>query len=122
MPDAATGQRAPWGLRIVLVLLAAGNLFGLWFGLTHRDEVFQLFPRLNSAIWPVYLACPVAGLAGILAMFLWRRWGFWLMMGLGAVVLAIELYAMGWGIHVARIFVVTALLTVCVRPVWGRFR
>ena len=114
--------RSPWPLRIVLALLAAGNIFGFFFGLTRRDAVVAEFPRLGTWIWPVYLACPLAGLIAIVATFQWRRRGFWLLIVLGGVVLAIELYAMGWGIHVSRIFVATVLLFLCARPVWGRFR
>ena len=117
----ASHRRALWGLRIVLALLALGNLFGIIFGLTQREAIFSEFPRLNSALWPIYLACPVAGLAGVAATWAFRRWGFWLLMALGGVILAIELYAMGWGIHVSRLFVSMALLILCARPLWGRF-
>ena len=119
----AAAPRVPlWGLRIVLALLAAGNVFGLFFGLTQREALFAEFPRFDSALWPIYLSCPVAGLIAIAATWRLRTWGFWLLMALGGVVLGIELYVMGWGIHVSRIFVVTALLILCAKPLWGSFR
>ncbi|HEY3176400.1 MAG TPA: hypothetical protein VGK94_11655 [Candidatus Polarisedimenticolia bacterium] len=57
----------------------------------------------------------------ILAMWSWRRWGFWLAMAGSMLVLAIELYTMGFEPHVARVPITMGLLAFLVRPVWSRF-
>lgn len=107
-------------LRLLLCVLALANAYGLFLGLTRRPELTALFPRLDS-LWPVYLACPVMTLVALAAIWLWRKWGVWLAVSTGFLVLAIELYACGPAPHVFRVPVAIALLAITVRSQWAYF-
>ncbi len=89
-------------LRGFIAVLAAMTLFGLRLGITKRAELVAQFPGLGP-VFPLYVAAPALSLAGLAALWLRRRWGLWLCLALGAVVLGIELVAMGPMPHVARV-------------------
>lgn len=107
-------------LRLLLCVLALANAYGLFLGLTRRPELTALFPRLDL-LWPVYLSCPVVTLLALAAIWLWRKWGVWLAVSTGILVMAIELFACGPAPHVFRVPVAIALLAIAVRSQWGAF-
>ncbi|MCC6245031.1 MAG: hypothetical protein IT353_19465 [Gemmatimonadaceae bacterium] len=100
-------------LRLVILLLAAANIFGLYLGLTQRAMLFSMCTRLSD-VWPIYLASPVATLLGLGGLWNQRRWGAWLCIGMAMVVLGLELYGCGPAAHVMRIPVALAVLTAAV--------
>lgn len=89
-------------LRGFVALLVAMTLFGLRFGIARRAELVAQFPGLGP-VFPLYVAAPALSLAGLAALWLRRRWGLWLCLAMGAVVLGIELVAMGPRPHVWRV-------------------
>jgi mRNA interferase MazF len=114
-------ERRPIGLAIVLIIVAAANIFGLIFGLTHREEFFTQFPRFTPELWTVYLLCPPIAIAALAALWFWRKWGLWLAYLVGALVFGIELYALPFGWHLARIIVSVGLITFFAKRAWQRF-
>jgi hypothetical protein len=115
--------RRPLGLAVVLVLLAVTNTFGGIFGLTHRADFFAQFPRLTPSLWNLYLLCPLIGVTAMVAMWFWRKWGFWLACIGAVVVFAIELYVMGPGVwKIFRVPFSLALIIFFIRPVWNQFK
>ncbi len=122
-PAAGSIARRPLGLTVIIVLLALANTFGGIYGLTHRLDFFSQFPRLTSPLWNVYLLCPFIGITAMIAMWFWRRWGFWLACLGAAVVFAIELYVMGPAVgKIYRVPLSLALLIFFIRPVWNQFK
>lgn len=109
--------RRPVPFVVVLSLLAAANLFGLWLGLTRRADFVARYPRLDS-IWPLYAACPAGSLVALAALWFGKRWGFWLAMVCAIAVLGIELFAYGLAPHLLRVPIAVALLIAAVRPPW----
>lgn len=101
----------------VLGLLAAANVFGLWLGVTQRAALIGQWPRLE-ALWPFYLACPMASLGGLWALWLRQKTGFWICLGVAVLACGIELHACGPALHTLRIPVATLLLAAAVWPVW----
>lgn len=99
--------------RAVVLLLAAANVFGLYLGLTQRAMLLGMCSRLEN-VWSFYLASPIVTLIGLAALWGHRRWGAWLSIGMGFVVLALELYGCGPQSHVLRIPLATALLAAVV--------
>ncbi len=114
-------QRGAVPLRALVGLLALANVYGIWLGTTHRSELVETYPRL-AAVWPAYLACPVVSLVALAAVWRMRRWGVWLALFAGAVVMGIELYACGPAPHTLRVPVAMMLLLFAVRPLWARLR
>jgi hypothetical protein len=105
----------------VLIVLASANLFGLYLGLTHRQEFFTRFPRFTPELWAVYLLCPPGALVGLAALWFWKKWGLWLVLVVGGIVLAVELYALPFGWHLARIVASMALVSYFAHRSWQRF-
>ena len=100
-------------LRLVILLLAAANIVGLYLGLTQRAMLISMCLRLSD-VWPIYLASPVATLLGLGGLWSQRRWGAWLCIGMGIVVLGLELYGCGPAAHVMRIPLALAVLSTAV--------
>lgn len=113
--------RRPVGLVVILALLAVGNLYGLTWGLTRAAALQGAYPRLAPPLWYLYLLCPVAGLASIVAVFRWRRWGLHALVALSILVFLIETYALGFGLHLARIPVALGLVLGFAWPVRRAF-
>jgi len=118
---AGRADRRPIGLAAILIIVAAFNVFGLIFGLTHREDFFTQFPRFTPELWAVYLLCPPVGIVALTALWFWRKWGLWLAYFGAALVFSIELYALPFGWHLARIFVSVGLITFFARRSWQRF-
>ncbi len=97
------------GLRAVVLLLAAANIFGFYLGATQREMLVGMCSGLAD-VWPVYSASPLVALIGLAGLWFHRVWGVWLTLGMGIVVLALELYGCGPAPHVARIPVAIALV------------
>lgn len=114
-------KRSSLLLRVTLGLLFLANLFGLVLGLTRKAELLTLLPGLEP-VWPLYLACPVLSLVALGAMWQWRRWGLWLALAVGVMVLAIEVGTGGWAPHVFRVPIAMALLAFAAKTQWSRFR
>jgi MFS superfamily sulfate permease-like transporter len=122
-PSASSIARRPLGLAVIIVLLAVANTFGGIYGLTHRADFFSQFPRLTMSLWNIYQLCPLIGVTAMVAMWFWRRWGFWLACIGAAVVFAIELYVMGPAVwKIFRVPFSLALITFFIRPVWNQFK
>jgi hypothetical protein len=119
--DAEPARRRPFGLTAVLIILAAFNVFGLIFGLTHREEFFTEFPRFTPELWTIYLLSAPAAVVALTALWFWRKWGLWLAYVVGAVVFSIEVYALPMGWHLARIVVSVGLITFFARRAWKSF-
>lgn len=119
--DRASSPRRVLALRAVLLLLALANAYGLWLGLTHRAELVGRYPGLVPW-WPVYLACPVVSLVSLAAIAMRRRWGFWLALAVGLVVLAIEGSVAESKLHLVRVPVAMLVLTLAVRANWRDLR
>ncbi len=113
--------RRPIGLAIVLIVVALANVFGLIYGLTHREEFFTQFPRFTMELWTAYLLSAPGAIIALTAMWFWRKWGLWLAYVVGALVFGIELYALPFGWHLVRIIVSVGLITFFARRVWQRF-
>ena len=114
-------RRRPWFLAAVLVLLAVANVYGLALGLTRHADLVAQYPRLAD-VWGLYLATPILALVAIGALWRWRRWGFWLAVGVATVVVGLELYGCGPSPHTLRVPASIVLLSLAVRPVWRELR
>lgn len=120
---ASSAARRPLGLAVIIILLALANTFGGFYGLTHRADFFSQFPRLTPSLWNIYLLCPLVGVTAMVAMWFWRKWGFWLACIGAAVVFAIELYVMGPAVwKIFRVPFSVALIIFFIRPVWNQFK
>jgi uncharacterized membrane protein (DUF2068 family) len=95
--------------RGVIVLLAAANIFGFYLGATQRDMLVGMCAGLAD-VWQVYRVTPLVTLIGLAGMWFNRAWGVWLTLGVGVVVLGLELYGCGPAPHVARVPVAMALV------------
>ncbi|MCG3157138.1 MAG: hypothetical protein DKINENOH_03769 [bacterium] len=110
--------KRPPALTAILLLLAILNLFGLYLGLSRRGDFFTQYPKFTPALWQIYATSPLISLAAVIALWFWRKWGFWLVCVSAAVVMAIEFYTAGWSAHILRVPVALALLALFLRPVW----
>ena len=70
----------------------------------------------------LYLACPVAGLVASAGVLRWKRWGLYVVVAMSVVVFVIELYALGFGIHLARLPVALGLVLGFAWPVRRTFQ
>lgn len=111
--------RFTWPFTVLVLLLAAANVFGIWLGLTHRTQLVAESPRL-STVWPLYLACPFITLGALAALWCGKRWGLWLGLVVAGLVLSIEVYASGLAPHVFRVPIAALLLVLAARSAWGR--
>jgi len=62
-------DRRPIGLAIVLIVVALANVFGLIYGLTHREKFFIQFPRFTMELWTVYLLSAPGAIIALTAMW-----------------------------------------------------
>jgi len=110
--------KRPPALTAILLLLAVFNLFGLYLGLSRREYFFTQYPKFTPALWQIYATSPLVSLTAVVALWIWKRWGFWLACASAATVMVIELYTAGGSAHLLRMPVALALLACFLRPVW----
>ncbi|MGE0761210.1 MAG: hypothetical protein AB7F89_26485 [Pirellulaceae bacterium] len=120
--DAEPTPHEPLSLRfrVVLGVVAVACLASVLYGNAHTEEYRLLYPRFRPWLWNLYLTCFVAGIAGSIAAFLMRRWGYWTLMGAGTLAVLISIYAMG--ITLAGLIMALSLgaIWVAAQPDWSK--
>jgi len=91
----STGTAAPArppALSILLLVFMVANAAQLAAGLLRRRQMFLDIPRLTPLAYAAWLAGPVAGIAGAIGLWAFRRWGL-IAIALGwAMVAAVDLW------------------------------
>jgi len=70
----STTQR-PLALTLLLVLYVASSLASEVAGALNRERMFREIPRLTPLLYGVWLAAPPIGIAGVIGLWFFRRWG-----------------------------------------------
>jgi hypothetical protein len=101
---------APFVLRLILALLGAGSLAWFFYGNSHTEEFRLSYPKFEPWLWNLYLTALLASLAGVFAVWSRRHWGLWLLVAVAAIMVAIEIYAVGITLRTAIIPAAIALV------------
>lgn len=75
--EVTKGKSRHWFLTTWLILMIVGNIGGT---LTYI-LMPQAYSYLPGWIIPVNIAVSLINLGSIIALFLWKKWGFWLLCG-----------------------------------------
>ena len=100
----------PLLLRIILACLGAGSLAWFFYGNAHTEEFRLTYPRFEPWLWNLYLTALLASLVGVFAVWSRRHWGLWLLGIVAAIMVVIEIYAMGVTLRTAIIPAAIALV------------
>jgi hypothetical protein len=100
----------PLLLRVVLAFLGAGSLAWFFYGNSHTEEFRINYPRFEPWLWNLYLTALLASLVGVFAVWSRRHWGLWLLVGVAALMVLIEIYAVGVTLRTAIIPAAIALV------------
>ena len=101
----------PLLLRIVLAVLGAGSLAWFFYGNSHTEEFRLSYPRFEPWLWNLYLTALLASLVGVFAVWSRRHWGLWLLAAVAAIMVVIEIYAVGITLR-------TAIIPAAIAIVW----
>jgi hypothetical protein len=116
----ARGKARPLGLTLFCALAFVSAVVGCFKGLTMKDELIALHPRLEPPVYWFYFALAPLIAAGAVGLWRLRRWGFWLTLALALAVIAIDLWVgMEWA-HPASVAALSVLLLAATLPHWGR--
>jgi hypothetical protein len=106
----STPAPVPLLLRIVLAVLGAGSLFWFFYGNSHTEEFRLTYPKFEPWLWNLYLTALLASLVGVFAVWSRRHWGLWLLVVVAAIMIVIEIYAVGITLRTAIIPAAIALV------------
>lgn len=107
--------RRPVALSVLLVLLALGNLAGLYKTTVLADATAAQFPRLSPALVRALVIVPIAYLGTLPWLWRMRPWAYRLQLALGAGVVALDLWAGNFA-HGVVAAVATILLVTLLGP------
>lgn len=113
--DAAARLRRPVALSVLLVLLALGNLAGLWKTTAGAEATAAQFPRLSAGLVRALVVVPVVFLLTLPALWRLRPWAYRLNVAIGLAVVALDLWA-GNTAHAATAATATLLMVVLLGP------
>lgn len=117
----ATTTRAPgsarlWAaLRFLLVVTALANLAGLAKCILYRKELLAGLPRLTPALLTALTFLPALALVAAALLWFRRRVGLWLIVALGVVSIAADLWL---GMPVAHQLTVVGLTAAVLLVTW----
>ncbi len=106
---AGSSARRPVALSVLLVLLALGNVAGIYKTTALAEATAVQFPRLSTALVRALVIVPIAYLVTLPWLWRLRPWAYRLQLALGVAVVALDLWA-GNLVHGATAAVATGLL------------
>lgn len=86
----------PLVFRILLLVLIAGNTAGAYRLFTERAAFLDQFPKLSETSYQYFRFLPLVNIIGLLGMWFWRRWGAWLAVAGGIVVIGCDIWLGIW--------------------------
>lgn len=112
----APGTARIWtALRVLLVVTALANLAGLTKCIFYRDELLAGLPRLTPALLNALTALPALALVAVALLWFRRRVGLWMIVVLGVVSIAADLWL---GMPVAHQLTVVGLTATVFLVTW----
>jgi hypothetical protein len=115
LPETTSLER-PLTLTVLLLAVAAFNVYTARRGMALRAELLAAYPRLNPALFGVWLLAPAVTIAGCAGLWFMRRWGLWLVTAAWAMAMAVDLWA-GITFHALIATAAMWLVVIAVRPV-----
>jgi uncharacterized protein YneF (UPF0154 family) len=108
------------GLKIVLLVLLAGNIFG--FVMLQRDKknMQRKYPRLTNSVIRTVHVIQIANVISIVGTWLFHSWAVWLGLSLAIIVLVLDVYIKLW-YHTALVVVATAIVGSLIYINWSNF-
>lgn len=108
------------GLKIVLLLLLIGNIFGFVMLQRDKQNMQRKYPRLTgSVMWTVHVI-QIANIISIVGTWLFYSWAVWLGLSLAIIVLVLDVYIKLW-YHTVVVVVTTAIAGSLIYIDWSNF-
>jgi hypothetical protein len=110
----------PLGLKIMLLLLLLGNIFGFVTLQRDRKNMQNKYPRMtDSILWGIH-AIQIANILAIAGAWLLFSWAIWLGLALALIVILLDVYIKLW-YHIAVVVATTTITGYLAYLEWALF-
>lgn len=106
---------------LFILLMLAGNCFGLYQLITGKQEFLAKFPRLNGNNYLILQLLPVINIIALSGMWYFKTWSPWLAIAGALLVIAVDLYFQVW-YHLWLAVPSTAILVFFIIKYWNHFK
>lgn len=83
-------------LKIMVLLLLAGNLLGIYKGLFLKESLADTYAKIPLSFREFLILIPILSIIALIAIWQNKRWGFYLITGITVLVLFIDIYSEFW--------------------------
>jgi hypothetical protein len=108
-------------LRILIVLMLAGSIFGLTYLSFFRDEFLFTYPNFNNPTLSLFSFLPLLSLPALIGLWFWQKWAVNLVTVCTILVIVADIYFNIW-IHLYVAVPSSLILAFLVYKNWSYFK
>jgi hypothetical protein len=115
--------KRPTFLTIWLILIVLGNLYSLYSYTVGTTFITRALPNFPSWAFILYDILAVVELIGVVLLWMWKKVGFYLIIGAAIIATVLNILTLG-GLGVTAIvaaIIGIVILYLAMKPVWSNF-